>query len=106
MIGGLGLAAALVLDSLINYSEYTEPIAWDQVYRMAVGGAVAAGLAYWRKYKALLQLPPGSLAKYVERTTQVTSRGDAPPVVVQTVKETSLQPAAAEKPKGDADAQP
>jgi len=58
MVGGLGLAGALVLDSLLHYQDYTEPIAWDQVRRMAVGGAAGAAVGYWRKYRALLQCPP------------------------------------------------
>ncbi len=92
VFGGLGLAGALVLDSLINYGDYVEPIAWGQVRRMAVGGALAAGLAYWRKYKALLELPPGALAKYVERTTEITTARGQPAVTVETVKETTVEP--------------
>lgn len=38
---------------------YNDPVDWPQIEKLAAASAVPALIAYWRKHKALLEIPPG-----------------------------------------------
>lgn len=54
-ISATGPSAFLALDSLST----GQPVNWHQCGRVSLGCAGMGAVAYYRKYRALLQLPPG-----------------------------------------------
>jgi hypothetical protein len=57
-LSSLAPAALIVWDTLQNY---TDPVDWGQVGRVALVAAGGGVIGFYRKHKALLQLPPGVL---------------------------------------------
>jgi hypothetical protein len=58
-ISSIGPAAVVIWDSLTNY---TDPVDWMQVGRVALVCAGGGVVAFYRKHKALLEIPPGFYA--------------------------------------------
>lgn len=58
-VAGLGIAAALLVDDLLRWSQYSDAIDWPQIWHMAAFGALTGARGYYLKHKALLQPPPG-----------------------------------------------
>lgn len=55
---GLLPAVIIIWDTLTNY---TDPIDWQQVARVALASAGAGVVGFYRKHQALLTPPPGFL---------------------------------------------
>jgi len=94
---------ALVAPGTLVFGEMLrwKPIDWGAVEQLAVVNGLLGIAAYWRKYAALLKLPPGfqeakDLADGARvRTTTVATTGkadDPNPTVTTTIKETQVVP--------------
>ena len=59
VLASLGPVAILVYDWL---KRWDDPIDWGMVIHLAEVTAGTALVMYWRKYKALLQIPPATAA--------------------------------------------
>ena len=94
-ISAMAPAAVLV----INWTaRWADPPDWNMVGQVALTCAVGGIIGYWRKYKALLQLPP-SLEMARELASQVTTvtttetvekQAFPPATVTTTVEETKV----------------
>lgn len=91
-----------------NYQNYTDPIDWSLVWQMLLAAVGPVALSYWREHKALLKVPPWfeipdefkPAVKQVTTMTQVVTAsgtGDGSKVI-ETVKETHLEPLAPKEP--------
>ena len=97
-IFALGLVWAMVLAAipagglLVYWTQtYQDGMDWNALLATAGPGALAGAVAYWRKNKALLELPPGlEMARELVEQSRTTQATDAQGTVTQTVKETQV----------------
>jgi hypothetical protein len=101
MLAAMGPVAVL----LINWTNrWSDPPDWMIVGQVAAACAITGGVAYWRKYRALIQLPPlwaaaRDLAQQVKTvtTTETLERTQNPPGTIKTtVEETKVTSAPVE----------
>jgi len=97
-IFALGLVWAMVLAAipagglLVYWTQtYQDGMDWNALLATAGPSALAGAVAYWRKNKALLELPPGlEMARELVEQSRTTQATDAQGTVTQTVKETQV----------------
>ena len=98
MFSAMAPLAVLILDWTARWTDPPDPtMLWHIAATCAVGGAVG----YWRKYKALLRLPPdlelarelASQVKTVTTTETVEHQTHPTATVTTTVQETKTEPA-------------
>lgn len=100
-LSAMAPAAAMVLYWLQHWQD---PVDWHMFAYVAGTGAITGALGFWRKYKALLKLPPDlerarELAQEIKvvTTTETVQKQEHPSAVVTTTvekTETTVKPSA------------
>lgn len=90
-IGAAAPAGSVVLMWAIGLSPKPD---WVTLWHQGASTAVLAGIAFWRKHKAYLALPPTlqEVKALVTTTAQVTEQTGPATVKVTTVSETHSEP--------------
>lgn len=93
-----------------NYVNYSDPIDWGLVWQMTLAAIGPAAYSYYREHKALLKAPPWfsipdefkPQMKQVTTMTQTVTPTEAGGKVIETEKETHVEPMTPKVDKPDA----
>lgn len=87
------------------HSRWDDPLDWTMLWHQFAACGATGAYMYWRKYKALIQLPPDlqmarEMASQVRTTTETDQSGTVTKTVEEThtAKETVVSPADLPKP--------